>query len=192
MFAVVGASAGVKVASARLPSPKTMVGSPAQILAQFPKQHSPKQLQQSSPLGVSSVGQTQTTSSSPGSKPTIQIKQESGKPTNTIFLLYFFFHSWSLYPILFYLFISIFFYLYVLFQFNFSFSLNGFIGITAHNTMLPKHVNTKHTLSFSLYVVLSLAFFLSCLISLFIYLFIFKLNFSCCLEVMAGMFLYFP
>nr|XP_046265863.1 BRCA2-interacting transcriptional repressor EMSY [Scatophagus argus] len=71
-------SAGVKVASARLPSPKTLVGSPAQILAQFPKQHSPKQLQQSSPLGASSVSQTQTTGSSPGSKPTIQIKQESG------------------------------------------------------------------------------------------------------------------
>ncbi|XP_019130356.1 BRCA2-interacting transcriptional repressor EMSY isoform X1 [Larimichthys crocea] len=71
------ASAGVKVASARLPSPKTMVGSPAQILAQFPKQQSPKQLQ-SSPLGACSVSQTQTTSSSPGSKPTIQIKQESG------------------------------------------------------------------------------------------------------------------
>ncbi|XP_023286699.1 BRCA2-interacting transcriptional repressor EMSY isoform X1 [Seriola lalandi dorsalis] len=73
-----GGSAGVKVASARLPSPKTLVGSPTQILAQFPKQQSPKQLQQSSPLGVSSVGQTQTTSTSPGTKPTIQIKQESG------------------------------------------------------------------------------------------------------------------
>ncbi|XP_071362687.1 BRCA2-interacting transcriptional repressor EMSY isoform X1 [Trachinotus anak] len=70
-------SAGVKVASARLPSPKTLVGSPTQILAQFPKQQSPKQLQ-SSPLGASSVGQTQTTTSSPGTKPTIQIKQESG------------------------------------------------------------------------------------------------------------------
>ncbi|XP_041808903.1 BRCA2-interacting transcriptional repressor EMSY isoform X2 [Chelmon rostratus] len=76
--ATCAASAGVKVASARLPSPKTLVGSPAQILAQFPKQQSPKQLQQSSPLGASSVSQTQTTSSSPGSKPTIQIKQESG------------------------------------------------------------------------------------------------------------------
>ncbi|XP_037604773.1 BRCA2-interacting transcriptional repressor EMSY isoform X5 [Sebastes umbrosus] len=71
-------SAGVKVASARLPSPKTMVGSPAQIMAQFPKQQSPKQLQQSSSMGVCSVSQTQTTSTSPGSKPTIQIKQESG------------------------------------------------------------------------------------------------------------------
>ncbi|KAK2828409.1 hypothetical protein Q5P01_019443 [Channa striata] len=71
-------SAGVKVASARLPSPKTLVGSPTQILAQFPKQQSPKQLQQSSSLGVSSVGQTQTTTTSPGAKPTIQIKQESG------------------------------------------------------------------------------------------------------------------
>ncbi|XP_044077369.1 BRCA2-interacting transcriptional repressor EMSY isoform X5 [Siniperca chuatsi] len=72
------ASAGVKVASARLPSPKTLMGSPAQILAQFPKQQSPKQLQQNSPLGASSISQTQTTSSSPGAKPTIQIKQESG------------------------------------------------------------------------------------------------------------------
>ncbi|XP_045895813.1 BRCA2-interacting transcriptional repressor EMSY isoform X2 [Micropterus dolomieu] len=72
------ASAGVKVASARLPSPKTLMGSPAQILAQFPKQQSPKQLQQSSPLGASSISQTQTSSSSPGAKPTIQIKQESG------------------------------------------------------------------------------------------------------------------
>ncbi|XP_059207322.1 BRCA2-interacting transcriptional repressor EMSY isoform X2 [Centropristis striata] len=72
------ASAGVKVASARLPSPKTLVGSPAQILAQFPKQQSPKQLQQSSSVGVCSVSQTQTTNTSPGSKPTIQIKQESG------------------------------------------------------------------------------------------------------------------
>ncbi|XP_070839648.1 BRCA2-interacting transcriptional repressor EMSY isoform X2 [Chaetodon trifascialis] len=75
--ATCAASAGVKVASARLPSPKTLVGSPAQILAQFPKQQSPKQLQ-SSPLGASGISQTQTTSSSPGSKPTIQIKQESG------------------------------------------------------------------------------------------------------------------
>ncbi|XP_063342746.1 BRCA2-interacting transcriptional repressor EMSY [Pelmatolapia mariae] len=73
-----GVSAGVKVSTARLPSPKTLVASPTQILAQFPKQQSPKQLQQSSPLGASSLGQTQTTASSPGAKPTIQIKQESG------------------------------------------------------------------------------------------------------------------
>ncbi|XP_074528905.1 BRCA2-interacting transcriptional repressor EMSY isoform X1 [Halichoeres trimaculatus] len=72
------ASAGVKVASARLPSPKTMVGSTAQILAQFPKQQSPKQLQQGSPLGAAGVSQAQASSSSPGGKPTIQIKQESG------------------------------------------------------------------------------------------------------------------
>ncbi|KAA8586597.1 hypothetical protein FQN60_000433 [Etheostoma spectabile] len=75
---VMSTTSGVKVASARLPSPKTLVGSPAQILAQFPKQQSPKQLQQSSSMGVCSVSQTQTTSTSPGSKPTIQIKQESG------------------------------------------------------------------------------------------------------------------
>ncbi|XP_035761297.1 BRCA2-interacting transcriptional repressor EMSY [Neolamprologus brichardi] len=73
-----GVSAGVKVSTARLPSPKTLVASPTQILAQFPKQQSPKQLQQSSPLGASNIGQTQTTTSSPGAKPTIQIKQESG------------------------------------------------------------------------------------------------------------------
>ncbi|XP_047463399.1 BRCA2-interacting transcriptional repressor EMSY isoform X3 [Mugil cephalus] len=73
-----GASAGVKVSSARLPSPKTLMGSPTQILAQFPKQQSPKQLQQGSSLGASSISQTQTTTSSPGTKPTIQIKQESG------------------------------------------------------------------------------------------------------------------
>ncbi|XP_012719807.2 BRCA2-interacting transcriptional repressor EMSY isoform X2 [Fundulus heteroclitus] len=73
------ASAGVKVASARLPSPKTLVGSPTQILAQFPKQQSPKQLQQSSPLGASGISQAQTsTTTPPGAKPTIQIKQESG------------------------------------------------------------------------------------------------------------------
>ncbi|XP_038164673.1 BRCA2-interacting transcriptional repressor EMSY isoform X3 [Cyprinodon tularosa] len=73
------ASAGVKVASARLPSPKTLVGSPTQILAQFPKQQSPKQLQQSSPLGASSITQSQANTTPPsGAKPTIQIKQESG------------------------------------------------------------------------------------------------------------------
>uniref|UniRef100_A0A3P9LZX0 BRCA2-interacting transcriptional repressor EMSY n=1 Tax=Oryzias latipes TaxID=8090 RepID=A0A3P9LZX0_ORYLA len=73
------ASAGVKVASARLPSPKTLVGSPTQILAQFPKQQSPKQLQQTSALGASSISQAQTSSTPPlGVKPTIQIKQESG------------------------------------------------------------------------------------------------------------------
>ncbi|XP_056909637.1 BRCA2-interacting transcriptional repressor EMSY [Takifugu flavidus] len=76
--ATCGSATGVKVASARLPSPKTLVGSPAQILAQFPKQQSPKQLQQSAPLGASSVSQSHTTSTSPVSKPTIQIKQESG------------------------------------------------------------------------------------------------------------------
>lgn len=74
-----GASAGVKVATARLPSPKTLVGSPTQILAHLPKQQSPKQLQQSSPVGGSAVSQSPGTSSgSPGAKPTIQIKQESG------------------------------------------------------------------------------------------------------------------
>ncbi|XP_076017411.1 BRCA2-interacting transcriptional repressor EMSY isoform X2 [Genypterus blacodes] len=78
MSTVSSSTAGVKVASARLPSPKTLMGTPTQILAQFPKQQSPKQLQQSSPLGICSVSQSQTTSTSPGAKPTIQIKQESG------------------------------------------------------------------------------------------------------------------
>ncbi|XP_055082907.1 BRCA2-interacting transcriptional repressor EMSY isoform X2 [Periophthalmus magnuspinnatus] len=72
------ASAGVKVATARLPSPKTLVGSPSQILAQLPKQQPPKQLQQSPPVGNPSVSQSPGPSASPGAKPTIQIKQESG------------------------------------------------------------------------------------------------------------------
>ncbi|KAK6322632.1 hypothetical protein J4Q44_G00074240 [Coregonus suidteri] len=73
-----GSSAGVKVASARLPSPKTMVGSPTQILSQFPKQHpqSPKQQQQGSPMGTGAMGQASNTP--PSSKPIIQIKEESG------------------------------------------------------------------------------------------------------------------
>uniref|UniRef100_A0A3Q2GIZ1 BRCA2-interacting transcriptional repressor EMSY n=1 Tax=Cyprinodon variegatus TaxID=28743 RepID=A0A3Q2GIZ1_CYPVA len=82
------ASAGMKVASARLPSPKTLVGSPTQILAQFPKQQSPKQLQQSSPLGASGITQSQANTTPPsGAKPTIQIKQESGE---SFFFLYLF------------------------------------------------------------------------------------------------------
>ncbi|KAK2509032.1 hypothetical protein MC885_017912, partial [Smutsia gigantea] len=41
-------TSAIKVASTRLPSPKSLVGAPTQILAQFPKQHqpSPKQLHQ--------------------------------------------------------------------------------------------------------------------------------------------------
>nr|XP_049598485.1 BRCA2-interacting transcriptional repressor EMSY [Syngnathus scovelli] len=66
------ASAGVKVASARLPSPKTLVGSSPQILSQFPKQL------QASAMGASGVGQAHTSGASPSPKPTIQIKQESG------------------------------------------------------------------------------------------------------------------
>ncbi|KAJ8348621.1 hypothetical protein SKAU_G00272100 [Synaphobranchus kaupii] len=65
-------SAAVKVASARMPSPKTLMGSPTQILAQFPKQH-----QQGSPIS-SSLSAAQTSTTPPGGKPTIQIKQESG------------------------------------------------------------------------------------------------------------------
>ena len=74
-----GSSAGVKVASARLPSPKTMVSSPTQILSQFPKQHpqSPKQLQQGSPMGAGAMGQVSNTP--PRSTPLFQVKQESGE-----------------------------------------------------------------------------------------------------------------
>ncbi|KAI5629179.1 BRCA2-interacting transcriptional repressor EMSY isoform X4 [Silurus asotus] len=68
-------TAAVKVATARMPSPKALVGSPSQIL-QFPKPQqsvSPKGLT-ASPLSSS----PQTTSVVSSSKPTIQIKQESG------------------------------------------------------------------------------------------------------------------
>ncbi|XP_078514649.1 BRCA2-interacting transcriptional repressor EMSY isoform X4 [Lissotriton helveticus] len=77
----------IKVASARLPSPKSLVGSPTQILAHFPKQypqsprqtlpqitqHSPQQITQTSPVTLQQQSQMSTTI-----KPTIQIKQESG------------------------------------------------------------------------------------------------------------------
>uniref|UniRef100_A0A8B9F1Z9 BRCA2-interacting transcriptional repressor EMSY n=1 Tax=Amazona collaria TaxID=241587 RepID=A0A8B9F1Z9_9PSIT len=93
-------TSAIKVASTRLPSPKGLVGSPTQILAQFPKQHqqSPKQQlqqiqqaqqqqpqqqqqqQQQQQLVQSSAAQQQPQQSQlpPGIKPTIQIKQESG------------------------------------------------------------------------------------------------------------------
>uniref|UniRef100_A0AAY5E950 ENT domain-containing protein n=1 Tax=Electrophorus electricus TaxID=8005 RepID=A0AAY5E950_ELEEL len=74
-MAQTGSSAAVKVATARLPSPKALVGSPSQIL-QFPKQQqqqSPKGLQ-----GSSLSSSPQSTATPSGSKPTIQIKQESG------------------------------------------------------------------------------------------------------------------
>ncbi|XP_043359991.1 BRCA2-interacting transcriptional repressor EMSY isoform X3 [Dermochelys coriacea] len=82
-------TSAIKVASARLPSPKSLVGTPTQILTQFPKQHqqTPKQqlhqiqqtqqqLSQSSP--VAHQQQSQQCQLPPGIKPTIQIKQESG------------------------------------------------------------------------------------------------------------------
>lgn len=111
-LAAAGASsAGVKVASARLPSPKTLVGSPAQILAQFPKQQSPKQLQHGSALGIS---QTQTSSTSPGSKPTIQIKQESGKPPASFTLsLSFLMFSFEVFIAFFFSFLSLDSYLFI-------------------------------------------------------------------------------
>ncbi|XP_069748216.1 BRCA2-interacting transcriptional repressor EMSY isoform X7 [Narcine bancroftii] len=58
----------VKVTAARLQSPKT----PTQILTQFPKQQQVSQAPQQ---------QSQQSQSSPGVKPTIQIKQESGTQT---------------------------------------------------------------------------------------------------------------
>lgn len=79
------------MASTRLPSPKSLVGAPTQILAQFPKQHqqSPKQQlhqvqqqtqqQVAQPSPVSHQQQPQQSPLPPGIKPTIQIKQESGK-----------------------------------------------------------------------------------------------------------------
>ncbi|GCB77135.1 BRCA2-interacting transcriptional repressor EMSY isoform X2 [Scyliorhinus torazame] len=61
----------VKVTAARLQSPKALMGSPTQILTQFPK----TQQQQ---MSQSPQQQSQQSQTSPGIKPTIQIKQESG------------------------------------------------------------------------------------------------------------------
>ncbi|XP_014313344.1 BRCA2-interacting transcriptional repressor EMSY isoform X7 [Myotis lucifugus] len=83
-------TSAIKMASTRLPSPKNLVGTPTQILAQFPKQHqqSPKQQlhqvqqqtqqQVAQPSSVSHQQQPQQSPLPPGIKPTIQIKQESG------------------------------------------------------------------------------------------------------------------
>ncbi|XP_056650927.1 BRCA2-interacting transcriptional repressor EMSY isoform X8 [Monodelphis domestica] len=83
-------TSAIKVASTRLPSPKSLVATPTQILAQFPKQHqqSPKQqlhqVQQQTqqqlapPTAISHQQQPQQSQLPPGIKPTIQIKQESG------------------------------------------------------------------------------------------------------------------
>nr|XP_004610894.1 unnamed protein product [Sorex araneus] len=82
-------TSAIKMASTRLPSPKSLVGAPTQILAQFPKQHqqSPKQQLQvqqqtqqqvAQPSPVSHQQQPQQSPLPPGIKPTIQIKQESG------------------------------------------------------------------------------------------------------------------
>ncbi|XP_063112534.1 BRCA2-interacting transcriptional repressor EMSY isoform X13 [Cavia porcellus] len=83
-------TSAIKMATTRLPSPKSLVSTPTQILAQFPKQHqqSPKQqlhqVQQQAqpsvaqPSLVSHQQQPQQSSLPPGIKPTIQIKQESG------------------------------------------------------------------------------------------------------------------
>ncbi|XP_040195946.1 BRCA2-interacting transcriptional repressor EMSY isoform X10 [Rana temporaria] len=79
----------VKVASNRLPSPKNLIGSPGQILAQFPKhyQQLPKhQIHQmstqappmSQPSTITQPAPTPPPQVPPGIKPTIQIKQESG------------------------------------------------------------------------------------------------------------------
>ncbi|XP_047372758.1 BRCA2-interacting transcriptional repressor EMSY isoform X5 [Sciurus carolinensis] len=83
-------TSAIKMASTRLPSPKSLVSAPTQILAQFPKQHqqSPKQQlhqvqqqtqqQVAQPSPVSHQQQPQQSPLPPGIKPTIQIKQESG------------------------------------------------------------------------------------------------------------------
>ncbi|XP_043548401.1 BRCA2-interacting transcriptional repressor EMSY isoform X9 [Chiloscyllium plagiosum] len=62
----------VKVTAARLQSPKALMGSPTQILTQFPKQQQQQQMSQSPQQ------QSQQSQTSSGVKPTIQIKQESG------------------------------------------------------------------------------------------------------------------
>ncbi|MEE6473167.1 hypothetical protein FKM82_009875 [Ascaphus truei] len=74
----------VKVASSRLPSPKSLVASPSQILAQFPKQYqqSPKpQLhqipQQAQPASVAQQVSAAQCQMPPGIKHTMPIKQES-------------------------------------------------------------------------------------------------------------------
>ncbi|XP_058161989.1 BRCA2-interacting transcriptional repressor EMSY isoform X20 [Dasypus novemcinctus] len=83
-------TSAIKMASTRLPSPKSLVSTPTQILAQFPKQHqqSPKQplhqvqqqtqQQVTQPSPASHQQQPQQSPLPPGIKPTIQIKQESG------------------------------------------------------------------------------------------------------------------
>ncbi|XP_069496141.1 BRCA2-interacting transcriptional repressor EMSY isoform X2 [Ambystoma mexicanum] len=79
-------TSAIKVASTRLPSPKSLVGSPTQILAHFPKQYpqTPRQpLPQMSQQSLQQMTQTspvnqQQSQVQAGVKPTIQIKQESG------------------------------------------------------------------------------------------------------------------
>ncbi|XP_070605600.1 BRCA2-interacting transcriptional repressor EMSY isoform X4 [Erythrolamprus reginae] len=70
-------TSAIKVAAARLPSPKSLVGTPSQILAQFPKQ----QLTSASPAALPPSQPPPAPQQSPlptNIKPTIQIKQESG------------------------------------------------------------------------------------------------------------------
>ncbi|XP_039218160.1 BRCA2-interacting transcriptional repressor EMSY [Crotalus tigris] len=68
-------TSAIKVASARLPSPKSLVGTSAQILAQLPKQ----QLTSSAAQTPAQPPPTPQPSPLPPTiKPTIQIKQESG------------------------------------------------------------------------------------------------------------------
>ncbi|XP_037696680.1 BRCA2-interacting transcriptional repressor EMSY isoform X10 [Choloepus didactylus] len=83
-------TSAIKMASTRLPSPKSLVSAPTQILAQFPKQHQQSskqplhqvqqqtQQQVTQPSPVSHQQQPQQSPLPPGIKPTIQIKQESG------------------------------------------------------------------------------------------------------------------
>uniref|UniRef100_A0A8C5S4T6 EMSY transcriptional repressor, BRCA2 interacting n=1 Tax=Laticauda laticaudata TaxID=8630 RepID=A0A8C5S4T6_LATLA len=70
-------TSAIKMAAARLPSPKSLVGTPSQILAQFPKQP----LTSASPVAPPQPQPTPAPQQSPlppNIKPTIQIKQESG------------------------------------------------------------------------------------------------------------------
>ncbi|XP_057176618.1 BRCA2-interacting transcriptional repressor EMSY isoform X2 [Triplophysa rosa] len=69
-----GSSAGVKVSSTRLPSPKALIGPPSQILQIAKQQQTSAQCV--SPKGLQ--GSPQSSGTPPGAKPTIQIKQESG------------------------------------------------------------------------------------------------------------------
>ncbi|XP_026545647.1 BRCA2-interacting transcriptional repressor EMSY [Notechis scutatus] len=70
-------TSAIKMAAARLPSPKSLVGTPSQILAQFPKQPLTS-ASLAAPPQPQPTPAPQQTPLPPNIKPTIQIKQESG------------------------------------------------------------------------------------------------------------------